>query len=192
MLTEEEISRLIRSQPAVPPDRAVDGLRRAAVLIPFLQQQDQWYLLFTRRTDTVQNHKGQVSFPGGASDAADQTPEDTALREAEEEIGLIPQHINILGRIPDQPTITNFLVTPVVARIHWPLTFRLSQLEVSRVFTIPLRWLADPKNREERPRTFPGGYHENVIYFQPYDGEILWGISAKIMVDLLEILQLAD
>jgi 8-oxo-dGTP pyrophosphatase MutT (NUDIX family) len=192
VLTQEEITLLIRSQAANPVDQAVEGLRRAAVLVPFLWQQDAWHLLFTRRTDTVQNHKGQVSFPGGAIDPNDSTPEETALREADEEIGLLPQHITILGRLPDLPTVTSFLVTPVVARIHWPLTFRLSPSEVSRVFTIPLMWLADPRNREERPRSFPSGYHENVIYYQPYDGEILWGISARIMVDLLKVLDLAE
>lgn len=194
LLTKDEITRRIRS---APPQADLETLaaanahlRAAAVLVPLLPDQDHWSLLLTRRTEMVQSHKGQVSFPGGAADPGETIPEETALREAYEEIGLEAQDIEIIGRLSPRPTISNFLVTPVVAFLRGPFTLRLSAAEVSRVFTIPLEWLADISHWEERPRSAPGGYYEKVIYFQPYDDEVLWGASARITIDLLSALRL--
>lgn len=194
LLNEETIVRRLRE---APPDTELDtlaqayaGLRQAAVLVPLLYHNEQWHLLFTRRTETVNSHKGQVSFPGGAADPEDDSPEATALREAYEEIGLRAEDIHILGRMQERPTISRFLVTPVVARVPWPYPFRLSPNEVGRVFTIPLDWLADPAHREVRPRAVPEAVYERVIYYQEYDGEILWGASAHITLGLLRALQL--
>lgn len=164
------------------------GESPAAVLVPLLWLDNQWCLLFTRRTDTVQTHKGQVSFPGGAVDPVDLSPEHTALREAHEEIGLEPRDVVLLGRLPDFVTVSHFWVTPVVARIPWPYHFSLSPHEVSRVFTIPLSWLANPAHWEERPRINRLGMPENVVYFQLYDGELLWGITGRITIELIQAL----
>ena len=192
-LTDADIIQLLQAQ---PPDQALNaqypGLRPAAVLVPLLRMEDHWSLLFTRRTETVNSHKGQVSFPGGAADPGDPSPEATALREAYEEIGLFPENVRLFGRLLSRPTISRFLITPVVGKLGWPGDFHLSPHEVSRLFTIPLGWLSDPANHEERPRTTPGGYYENVIYYQPYDGEILWGITARITLDLLAALHLME
>jgi 8-oxo-dGTP pyrophosphatase MutT (NUDIX family) len=188
-LTVAEITRRIQAQP--PAGRLPELLRPAAVLVPLVREAEKWRLLFTRRAETLANHKGQVSFPGGAVDPADTSPEETALREAHEEIGLLPGDVRILGRLAYLQTVSKFLITPVLGLVRWPYEFRLSPLEVSRVFTIPLDWLADPGNREERPRALPGGTVENVIYYQPYDGEILWGASARITVELLMTLGIA-
>lgn len=195
VMAEEEIARHLRTRPFSSPDTIQAGawmggarIRPAAVLVPLLWKDDQWHLLLTRRTELLQNHKGQVAFPGGATEPGDATPEATALREAYEEIGLKPEDVILYGRLVSRPTVTNFVVTPVVGKIRWPNEFVLSPQEVSRIFTIPLEWLADPAHREERPRAFPDGYHENVIYYQPYGGEILWGISARITLDLLHAL----
>jgi 8-oxo-dGTP pyrophosphatase MutT (NUDIX family) len=193
VLTDEAIIHLLQVQ---PPDQALNALypelRQAAVLVPLLRMDNHWSLLFTRRTETVNSHKGQVSFPGGAADPDDQSPEETALREAFEEIGLLRENVRIFGRLLSRPTISSFLITPVVGRIGWPGDFQVSPQEVSRLFTIPLDWLADPANREERPRTTPSGYYENIIYYLPYDDEILWGITARITLDLLIALRLIE
>jgi len=196
-LTEEIIVRLLNEQPdsSLSPASSpvpIEGLRHAAVLVPLFWENAQWHLLFTRRTETVHSHKGQVSFPGGAADPVDNTPIETALREAHEEIGLTPDHVDILGLLSRRPTVTSFLISPVVARISWPYTFQMSREEVSRVFTIPLDWLADPSHREARQRMFPNGHQEPVIYYQPYDGETLWGATAAITMDLLRILHLSE
>jgi 8-oxo-dGTP pyrophosphatase MutT (NUDIX family) len=198
VLTEEEIVRRLAAQ-SIPADpdlhpedaalaAAFGSLRPAAVLVPLLWAEDQWHILYTRRAETFNSHKGQVSFPGGGAEPEDDSPEATALREAFEEIGLLPEDVHLYGRLGSRPTISSFLVTPVVGRVRWPNQFTLSPGEVSRVFTIPLNWLADPANREERPRTVSTGIHVNVVYYQMYDGEILWGATARITVDLLRVL----
>jgi 8-oxo-dGTP pyrophosphatase MutT (NUDIX family) len=189
-LTETEISRRLQTaQPATSTDGYAQGSsgtsRNAAVLVPLLLQDNEWHLLFTRRTDQVESHKGQVSFPGGASDIGETSPEQTALREAEEEIGIDRREIRLLGRLNSMLTITSFHVTPVVGVIPWPTVFRPEQAEVARIFTMPLAWLAERSNRWEF--NLPGrGY--SVIVYHPFDGEILWGATARMTVDFLEIL----
>jgi 8-oxo-dGTP pyrophosphatase MutT (NUDIX family) len=162
-------------------------LKCAAVLIPLLWQDDEWHILFTRRTDKVESHKGQVSFPGGACDEGETTPEETALREANEEIGIDPHQVRVLGKIMNMITITSFRVTPVVGIIEWPTVLHLGKDEVERVFTIPLNWLAEKNNRWEF--SMPGR-NRSLIVYHPYDGELLWGATARMTVDFLKVLGL--
>lgn len=157
-------------------------LKCAAVLVPLVRDLDTWSLLFTRRTDHVESHKGQVSFPGGGCNEGETTPEETALREAREEIGLEPSAVRILGRLTNLVTVSSFRVTPVVGIIQWPTVLRLGIHEVERVFTIPLDWLSDRRNRWEF--SFPGR-NRSLIAYHPYDGELLWGATARITVDFL-------
>jgi 8-oxo-dGTP pyrophosphatase MutT (NUDIX family) len=163
------------------------SLKCAAVLIPLVQDRDAWHILYTRRTHHVESHKGQVSFPGGGCDQGETSPEQTALREAKEEVGIDPLNVRILGRLPNMITITSYRVTPVVGVIGWPAVFRIGEREVERVFTIPLAWLADSSNRWELP--FPGR-QGTLIAYHPYDGELLWGATARMTVNFLEALRL--
>jgi 8-oxo-dGTP pyrophosphatase MutT (NUDIX family) len=175
--------------------------RPAAVLIPLylaVSADDGtigWQVLLTHRTNSVAEHQDQVAFPGGRADPTDISPEMTALREAREEIGLDPLQVKILGRMAPMHTITNYLVTPVVGIIPWPFPIQLEETEVVRVFSIPLDWLADPANHEVRERTIPSPFSQilqkeshPVIYFNSYQGELLWGVSAEITLQLIEIL----
>ncbi len=166
----------------------------AAVLIPLFRVHNEWNLLFIRRTyHENDRHSGQVAFPGGRCEPQDPNPETTALREAAEEVGIHPQDVDILGRLRDMLTISNFRVSPVVGRIPWPTQVIPQPEEVSRIFSIPLTWLANPENREVRLRRLPySGKTIPVIYFQPFDGEILWGATARITILLLEALGFAD
>jgi 8-oxo-dGTP pyrophosphatase MutT (NUDIX family) len=187
-ITEENIQNILSTR----SDRGMSlpgntPIRKAAVLIPLLKKDGEWHLLFTRRTETVQDHKGQVSFPGGATEGVDESAIDTALREAQEEIGLNPADVRVLGFMSQYPSITDYLVTPVVGRISWPFEMKISTNEVGRVFTIPITWLADPQNREEKLIMRPAG-QVWVSFYKPYDGEILWGLTARITVNFLEIL----
>ncbi|HEY3473913.1 MAG TPA: CoA pyrophosphatase [Anaerolineales bacterium] len=195
-LTEHEISQ--RLQEAIKDDPSSDGfsevdlnaevsLKCAAVLIPLVWYDDEWHLLFTRRTDTVESHKGQVSFPGGACDEGETTPEQTALREAEEEIGILPNEVRLLGRLSNLITITYFRVTPVIGVVKWPAVFRVGAHEVARIFTMPLAWLANPTNRWQFE--IPGT-DRSLIAYHPYDGELLWGATARMTVDFLKVLGL--
>jgi 8-oxo-dGTP pyrophosphatase MutT (NUDIX family) len=161
----------------------------AAVLIPLFCEDSAWQILFTRRRDDLPEHSGQVAFPGGRTDPGDTSPEGTALRESWEEIGLNPEHVHILGRLRCYLTITNYLITPVVGVIPWPYPLQLETREVSRAFSIPLAWLVDPANHEERPRLLPEPNPPvNVIYFKLFDGEVLWGASARLTLALIRAL----
>lgn len=162
-------------------------LRCAAVLVPLTLVQEEWHILFTRRTDRVESHKGQVSFPGGACDEGETEPEQTALREANEEIGMQPQDVRVLGRLAQMVTISSFRVTPVVGVIPHPYAFKVSGFEVGRVFTIPLLWLASRKNFWEFPMRDP---ERSLIAYHPYDGELLWGATARMTVNFLNVLQI--
>jgi 8-oxo-dGTP pyrophosphatase MutT (NUDIX family) len=195
-LTEDYISqrlkKFIQSTPSSDGFSEIElteetRLKAAAVLIPLVWQDEEWHLLYTRRTDTVESHKGQVSFPGGAADEGETTPEQTALREAEEEIGLDPGDVRVLGRLTNLITITCFRVTPVIGVVRWPVVFRVGEHEVARIFTIPLEWLANPANRWEFTRP---GTTRSLIAYHPYDGELLWGATARMTVDFLKVLGL--
>ena len=156
-----------------------------------LRNLGKWEVLFTRRTSSLPEHSGQVAFPGGRADPEDDSPEDTALREAEEEINLDPSDVLVLGRLRELRTITNYCVQPIVGKIPWPYDFVLAKEEVSRVFSIPLEWLADPDNHKIQFRELPEPHPPApVIYFDRYDGELLWGVSAEITLNFLESLQL--
>jgi 8-oxo-dGTP pyrophosphatase MutT (NUDIX family) len=164
-----------------------DRLKCAAVLVPLVWQSDEWHILYTRRTDHVESHKGQVSFPGGACDDGETEPEQTALREADEEIGINPTNVRVLGRLANMITISYFRVTPVVGVVKWPAVLRVGEHEVARVFTIPLGWLANASNRWQFERP---GTRRTLIAYQPYDGELLWGATARMTVDFLKVLGL--
>jgi len=197
-LTEERITRQLKQSYQPGRIASTDGyaglyehvrLKCAAILIPFFWWEDGWQLVFTRRTDTVEHHKGQVSFPGGRCETGEATPEATALREAKEELGLASEHVRLLGRMNDVITITRYRITPIVGVIPWPYPFQPEPAEVGRVFSIPLLWLADRANWDERSIT-PDGIARPfpVISYHPYDGEILWGASARITHNLLNII----
>ena len=162
-------------------------LKCAAVLVPLVFFQNEWHVLYTRRTDRVESHKGQVSFPGGACDEGETTPEETALREADEEIGIAPSDVRVIGRLSRMVTISKYRVTPVVGVIKFPYAFKTSGAEVARVFTMPLAWLANRNNYWEF--SMPGS-DRSVIVYHPFDGELLWGATARMTVNFLKILEL--
>ena len=195
-LTSAEIIRRLSAAPFVPTDEPYppgvlkEPLRQASVLIPLLQKDNAWHILFIRRAEHSEDiHSGQVAFPGGGAHPEDPDPEITALREAFEEIGLEPGDVQIVGWLNEFITISSYRVTPIVGIIPWPYSFHLDENEVSRAFTIPLDWLADPANHSTQNRVLPPPYHPiSVIYFKPYDGEILWGASARFTLGLIDIL----
>lgn len=173
-----------------PPGILDYPVRQASVLIPMLLEDETWHLLYIRRTaNQYDPHSGQVAFPGGARDFHDTNEIETALREAKEEIGINPSDITILGRLKNYMTITNYIVTPIICSFPWPYKLKLAKREVSRAFTIPLEWLADPENQQTQSREIPNsGVSIPVTYFHSYKGEVLWGASARITLGLIEVL----
>jgi 8-oxo-dGTP pyrophosphatase MutT (NUDIX family) len=163
--------------------------RPAAVLIPIYWFGGDWNLLFTRRTDSVESHSGQVSFPGGMIEPQDKHALDAALREAEEEIGIRAKDVDVIGHLDNFLTITQFDIKPFVGTISWPYPLQINREEVANVFGVPFSWLSNPSNIELRERTIQtSGIQIPVYFFQPFEGEVIWGATARITVNLLEIL----
>ncbi len=158
------------------------------MLIPLFRQEDHWHLVFTRRTEHVENHKGQVSFPGGAADDGDGDAVQTALRETFEEIGIPPDCVRVLGQMAPMATVTGFCITPVVGVVCWPYALKPAEVEVQRVFTVPLAWLADPNHRSMRPHTRRDGSTDLVVFFDRYDDELIWGVTGTITVEFIRLL----
>jgi 8-oxo-dGTP pyrophosphatase MutT (NUDIX family) len=159
----------------------------AAVLIPVVAHPEGLTVLFTQRTTHLKSHAGQVSFPGGRVEPGDASAEFTALREAAEEIGLAAERVEILGRLPDYRTRTGFRVSPVVGAVRPPLELAPDPREVEAVFEVPLAFLLDERNRERRTREFQGlsvGF-----YVYEYQGHVIWGATAGMLVNLHKMLE---
>lgn len=160
--------------------------RYAAVLVPIVWVEGELSLLLTRRTERLSTHKGHVAFPGGRADETDQDAQATALREAHEEVGLPSHHVSILGQLDDFPTVTDdMIVTPVVGYIERLPTLVPNQIEVARIFTIPISALLKPerwvtKYWDKQGLSYP-------VYYFDWDGETLWGLSAYITLQLLAL-----
>jgi len=167
-----------------------DDYMDAAVLAPLVRQEGAWHLLYIRRARHEGDyHSGQVAFAGGKREPEDVDLQDTAKREAFEEIGLQPQDINVLGELGLHHSISRFRITPVVAHVPWPYPLKLESREVARAFTIPLTWLAQPSNYTiENYQTSDFGCIP-VVEFQRFDGERLWGATARMTLSLVSLLQ---
>jgi 8-oxo-dGTP pyrophosphatase MutT (NUDIX family) len=163
-----------------------DSLVSAAVLIPLLEKDGEYHLLFTKRTDTLRDHKGQVSFPGGRCEKHDITPLVTALRESYEEIGLGSEIVEILGALDDRPTMhTNYLITPYVGVIPWPCELNIDPVEVDEVFTVPVSALLDKDTLRQEDDPVNDGTSEGYFYY--CDNRIIWGATARIITQFLDI-----
>ncbi len=172
-------------------DSATTAPRRAAVLLPLVRVDDGWSLLFIRRARSERDrHSGQVAYAGGMWEPGDASLRETALREAGEEIGLVPADATLLGELPPHRSIAGVEITPVVATMPWPYPLRLQRAEVARVFTLPLVWLADSANFEivELHLADGSGRGRSVSYRQRA-GERLWGASARITLSLVGCLR---
>lgn len=176
-------------------DQGVDaarpaGRRPACVLVPIVTRAQELTVLLTRRTAHLRRHSGQISFPGGGVEAGDAGAEGTALREAREEIGLDPARVEVLGRLPEYHTRTDFRVTPVVALVAPPFELRLDAQEVDEAFEVPLTFLLDPANHQRHAREFQG---RQVPYFAiPYREYYIWGATAAMLVNLYRFLARAS
>ena len=166
--------------------RGEAALTAAAVLVPIIAHESGLTVLFTRRTSQLRAHSGQVSFPGGRAEPGDATPELTALREAEEEIGLPARRVEVLARLPEYLTRTGFRVTPIVGLITPPLELVPDAREVEEVFEVPLAFLLDARNHERRTRELEG---RSVGYYAfEYQGRTIWGATAGMLINLYRML----
>jgi 8-oxo-dGTP pyrophosphatase MutT (NUDIX family) len=152
--------------------------RRASVLVPIVAG-ESLSLLLTQRTSHLTNHAGQISFPGGRAEESDTDATDTALREAEEEIGLSRDRVEVIGHLPKYYTVTNYEVTPVVALVHAPMELALDANEVAEAFEVPLDFILDPANHQKRSRPWEGRMRH--FYAMPYGRHFIWGATAAML-----------
>ncbi|TCV74397.1 8-oxo-dGTP pyrophosphatase MutT (NUDIX family) [Neorhizobium sp. R1-B] len=159
-------------------------LKDAAVLVPVVDDGDEAKVILTQRTSTLRKHSGQIAFPGGAIDPEDVSPEQAALREAEEEIGLDRSFVEPLSRLPTYYAATGFRITPVLSLVRRGFELKPNPTEVDDVFEVPLSFLMDEANHQRGSRVWDG--HERHFYLMPYEERNIWGITAGILRTLYE------
>jgi 8-oxo-dGTP pyrophosphatase MutT (NUDIX family) len=161
-------------------------LRAASVLVPVIDRGDELTVLFTRRTAHLHDHAGQISFPGGRAEPEDATPEHTALREAQEEIGLAVDRVQVLGSISQYVTVTGYRVTPVVGLITPPFELKADEFEVAEIFEVPLAFLLDPNNHQRNSVMMNGKRRQ--YYAMPYRDHYIWGATAGMLMNFYRFL----
>jgi 8-oxo-dGTP pyrophosphatase MutT (NUDIX family) len=160
---------------------------RAAVLVPLFKKGGDCHVIFTKRTDTVRYHKGEISFPGGVYDEGDLELKRTALREAFEEIGLKENDVQIIGVLDDIVTITQFIVTPFVGLLPYPYPFKLSSIEIAELIEVPMAALLDEDCFSETE--IIRGTGKEVVQAYQYGKHVIWGATARILKQFLDLIQ---
>jgi len=155
----------------------------AAVLMVFFEKAGAWHLLMTKRSEVVEHHKGQISFPGGAKDAGDRDLSETALREAREEIGLPGEEVEILGFFDDHATPTGFVITPVVAYARRLPPLKPQNAEVMKILEVPVRLFLDGRSERVVPMMRLGKTID--VFFYAFGEDEIWGATARISRDFL-------
>jgi len=159
---------------------------RAAILVPLFEKEEKCHILFTKRTDQVKYHKGEISFPGGVFDEGDLELERTALREADEEIGLKEHDVHLMGVLDDIVTITEFIVTPFVGHIPYPYPFKTSPVEIAEMIEVPLSSLLEKDCFSEREIIRMG--RKEMVYAFQYKNHVIWGATARILKQFLDLI----
>jgi 8-oxo-dGTP pyrophosphatase MutT (NUDIX family) len=161
----------------------------ASVLLPIVIRPDGLTLLLTQRTAHLTDHGGQISFPGGRAEADDTSAIETALREAEEEIGLNRRHVEVIGTLPDYFTGTGYRITPIVSLVQPPFDLCAAPFEVAEIFEVPFSFLMDGMNHQRRIAHFSGELAHRPFYAIPYEDFFIWGATAGILRNLFHFLR---
>ena len=167
-------------------ERQVWATTPASVLVPIVTHAGGLTVLFTQRTAQLRAHSGQVSFPGGRAEPDDASPEFTALRETQEEIGLAPGRVEVIARMPEYLTRTGYRVTPVVGLVAPPLELVPDSREVAEAFEVPLAFLLDPANHQRETRELAG--KQVGFWVMQYGERRIWGATAGMLMNLYRML----
>lgn len=160
--------------------------RPASVLVPLVEREPGLTVLLTQRTADLPSHAGQVAFPGGRWQASDADQIATALRETQEEVGLLPDRIDVVGRLDTYLTGTGFAVTPIVGFVRPPFELQADPREVADIFEVPLAFFLDPAHHELRSAVWGG--RERRFYVMPYENRYIWGATAGMLKNLYDVL----
>jgi 8-oxo-dGTP pyrophosphatase MutT (NUDIX family) len=182
---DEIRERLDRSLPGRDAPVPSGSHRRAGVLAPLFVRDGNLWVLLTKRTESVERHRGQIAFPGGGQEDGDESLYATALRETEEEIGMARADVRYLGALSPLTTVTDFYVEPYVGAIPHPYPFRLQDSEIAGLIEVPVPALLDPAALETRP--FPG--RPEPVLFYHYGDTVIWGATARMLKELLDALR---
>lgn len=188
-ITIKEALSILRSNREVIPAIKSKNLIKAAVLVLFVKKNGIWHLLYTKRSDNLTVHQGQVSFPGGRMEPDDRDTIATALREAYEEVGAPYNSVEIIGMMPELVTVSGFLLTPVIGIMDWPVNLIPAISEVSKILLIPVHWLSDKNNWRINELKLSGKKIRKIISYDLFEGERLWGITADITVQLFQMME---
>lgn len=197
-LAPEALRRVLSEPPAWEPEPSFETRMpypgregppvQAAVLIPLVAHPSGVSVMLTQRAAHLRDHAGQISFPGGRIESWDASPVAAALRETQEETGLTPDYIEVLGTLPPYVTTTGFAVTPVVAMVRPGFTLNPDAFEVAEVFEVPLAFLADPANHRLHCATLPDG-NQRHFYSMPWNGRFIWGATAAMLRNFYHLLR---
>ena len=185
------VSDAIRRVLSENPKRSIDdtSLVPAGVMLLVYPKDGEYCILLNKRTEAVEHHKGEISFPGGSQDEEDKTLLDTALRETEEEMGIRAQDIDVLGELDDMPTSSRFLMSPYVGTIPSPYDFRPSAIEVAEVLEVPISSLLDPENVRDEAKIVDGQLDHSPTY--AHRGHLIYGATARVLARFVELLDSA-
>ena len=192
MLTPDQLKEDLKTVLANRKPERIKGTgtdyTQAAVLLPLFIRDGQYWILFTRRTNTVEYHKGEVSFPGGVVDEHDDSLETTAKRETFEEIGVREEDIEIVGQLDDVTTVkSRFIVRPFVGVVPFPYAFTINKREVEGLIEVPLKFFLDPCQPQSFSINYEGDTFETPAFI--YEGVVIWGATQRIIENFINLIR---
>jgi 8-oxo-dGTP pyrophosphatase MutT (NUDIX family) len=173
--------------PSPPNDSPYGELKSAAVLVPLIDHANGMSVLLTKRTESLADHSGQIAFPGGRKEVSDHSPEETALRETEEEVGIGRNQIDLIGRLSPYDTRTGYYVMPIIGVVDPPLNLTPEPAEVANIFEVPLDFVLDPANH--RLETYKAAKTGRKYRAMPFGEYYIWGLTARILFELADVLR---